>query len=231
MEGKMRAIQLFTLILAVTGAFTLAACAGFPGSPASVSVRSSGNEITESRDVSGFSAINLSGFGELNIAQTGTESLSIKADENFMPYLKTEVRDNTLYIGVIENTNFRSIPDITYTVTVDDLESLEVSGAGSIHVNDLDTSNLEVRVPGAGSIVVDGRVTTQNIDLSGAGSYDGSNLASENATIFSSGAGTATVQVSDDLDVTINGLGSVEYIGNPRVTQDINGLGTVQQRQ
>ncbi|MCL4262951.1 MAG: DUF2807 domain-containing protein [Anaerolineae bacterium] len=50
------------------------------------------------------------------------------------------------------------------------------------------------------------------------------------STIKSSGAGTAVVQVSDSLDVTIDGLGHVEYIGDPEVTQEINGVGSVRQR-
>ena len=42
--------------------------------------------------------------------------------------------------------------------------------------------------------------------------------------------GDAVVRVSSRLDVTISGVGSVEYIGNPQVSQDVQGTGSVERR-
>jgi len=36
--------------------------------------------------------------------------------------------------------------------------------------------------------------------------------------------------VSDALDATVGGVGSVEYIGDPRVTEHVSGLGSVRRR-
>src|SRR5437588_11641926 len=67
--------------------------------PASTTIRGSGNVITTHRDVSGFSEVALLGTGTLTITQTGSEALTIEAEDNIMPKIKTEVTNNRLMIG------------------------------------------------------------------------------------------------------------------------------------
>lgn len=197
-------------------------------------VAGSGNVVSESREVSGFSAVSLRGMGSVIIDQNGRESLLISADDNFLPYLQTEVRGDTLYIEAIDEDQhivFTDVTDLTFHVSAAALDTIELAGAGSIEVNDLDTETWQVNVPGAGSITVSGRTSAQTVEMEGAGSYNAEDLQSQEATIRSSGAGTAVVRVSDTLDVTIEGLGNVQYIGSPVVTQEISGLGSVSQRE
>ena len=197
-------------------------------------VAGSGNVVTETRPVSGFSAVSLRGMGSVIIDQNGSESLQISADDNFLPYLKTEVRGDTLYIEAsdeAEGVVFTDVTDLTFRINAAALEAVELAGAGSIEVNDLDTETWRVTVPGAGSVTVSGRTTEQSVEMEGAGSYNAADLESKEATIRSSGAGMAVVRVSDKLDVTIDGFGSVQYIGDPVVTQEINGLGKVSRQQ
>ncbi|MBK9055838.1 MAG: DUF2807 domain-containing protein [Chloroflexi bacterium] len=148
----------------------------------------------------------------------------------FCPYIETEVRGRELIIRMQEDTTFTNITDLTYHVTVATLDNLELSGAGDVEMLHLDGESWSVNLSGAGNITVSGQVDTQTIVISGAGSYNAEDLSSQNASVEHSGAGMAVVQVSDTLDVNISGLGSVEYIGDPAVTQEITGLGTVNQR-
>ncbi len=206
------------------------ACTVTSGNGDAETVRGSGNIVTEEREVSDFTSISLQGWGELIIDQTGSESLSITGDDNFLPYIETEVRGRELIIRMQEDTTFTNITDLTYHVTVATLDNLELSGAGDVEMLHLDGESWSVNLSGAGNITVSGQVDTQTIVISGAGSYNAEDLSSQNASVEHSGAGMAVVQVSDTLDVNISGLGSVEYIGDPAVTQEITGLGTVNQR-
>lgn len=197
-------------------------------------VAGSGNVVSETRPVSGFSAVSLRGMGSVIIDQNGSESLQISADDNFLPYLKTEVRGDTLYIEASDDAEgvvFTNVTDLTFRISAAALEAIELAGAGSIEVNDLDSETWRVTVPGAGSVTVSGRTDGQTVEMEGAGSYNAADLESKEATIRSSGAGTAVVRVSDKLDVTIDGFGNVQYIGDPVIKQEINGLGKVSQRQ
>ena len=45
-----------------------------------------------------------------------------------------------------------------------------------------------------------------------------------------SGAGRVVVRAEKTLDIDVSGAGVVEYIGNPKVTQDIRGVGRVRRR-
>lgn len=193
-------------------------------------IEGSGIIITENRELSGFTAVSLDGIGRLEIDQTGTDSISITGDDNILPHITTRVRNGTLIISVEENKTFTNIPDLVYQVTVASLESLELNGAGEIEVTNLDGERLEVTLDGGGSITLSGDVTSQEVDLNGLGFYNAENLTSEDVTIQQDGAGSAVVNASKTLDVTINGVGNVEYIGNPTVTQQLNGLGSVQQK-
>ncbi|MBC7333857.1 MAG: DUF2807 domain-containing protein, partial [Actinobacteria bacterium] len=68
----------------------------------------------------------------------------------------------------------------------------------------------------------------QKISISGVGSYDAKELESRNCKIVISGTGKATVNVSETLDINMSGIGSINYIGNPSVTQSITtGGGTI----
>lgn len=220
----------WTMVIALLTA-ALAACTGPFGRVGGAEiVPGSGNVVTETREVSGFTAVTLQGFGEVIIDQNGSETLTVTADDNFMEHVFTEVRGDTLFIRNTEGVVFTDVSELTFHIDAAALDSVELSGAGSMNISNLDTDRWQVTLPGAGSITVSGQTNSQTVELSGAGSYQAAELASQQATIESSGAGTAVVQVSDSLDVTINGLGNVEYIGNPTVTQEINGVGSVRQR-
>ena len=206
-------------------------CAGlFAGGGAGKMVSGSGTVVSETRDVSGFDRVLLQGMGKVVIDQSGTESLRISADDNFLPYIVIEVSGGTLTIKTTERVIFTDVTDLTYYVTAAELGGVELQGAGSMEISDLDTDSWQVKLPGAGSITASGRTVKQQVELSGAGSYDGQDLQSQEAEVVSNGAGKVVVRVSDTLDVTINGIGDVTYIGNPQVTQQINGVGTVSQQ-
>lgn len=219
-------IKHFILIVALTGLLVACRSAG----DSIETIRGSGNVTTEARDVSGFTSVSLQGMGQVVIDQAGSESLTITADDNFLPYIETRVRGRQLIISTRNHTVFTNVTDLTYHVTVNTLDSVELDGLGSIQVSHLDADKWRVDLAGGGSITVSGKVDAQTIEMNGAGAYTADALASREAVVRHSGAGLVVVQVSEQLDVRIDGVGTVEYIGSPTVKQTINGLGMVRQR-
>ena len=229
------------IVVALVAGLFLSACGA--------GVRGSGNITSESRDVSDFDEVVLEGIGNLTTQQTGSESLSIEAEDNIIPYLKSEVEGDRLIISVEDNTSINSTEPINYRLTVKDLNTLTLSGSGNIATTgisaddlaltlsgsgnieapDTDTDELKVRVPGSGNVRAAGKADSQDIDISGSGSYEAQDLESKEAEIDLGGSGKASVNVSDDLDVRIGGSGSVQYRGDPTVSQDIRGSGKVSQ--
>ena len=230
---KNNTIKITALILAVS-VLALVGCA-------------TGPYQTREESVSGFNRVSIETFGEVLISQGSEESLTIEAPRDYLRYVTTEVTDGTLYIKTRRGFVGGPVQRVTYTLTVKDLNEVSFSGAGSIKVFSLDTSdfkvsltgagsieiddlkadNLEVNLISAGAIVVAGNIKTQDVTLSGVGSYEAGDLRSDEANIQLTGAGSAVVWVENELAVNVSGVGSVTYFGDPEVTQNISGLGSV----
>jgi hypothetical protein len=212
--------------LLVIGLFSVSACAPFW----STMVTGSGHVRSEQRTVSGFDHVAFAGDGELTITQGSVDSLIVEADDNLLPYLTSSVSANTLHLGRQSNVTFLSATTITFIVTVKQLQGLTMSGAGNATVNNLVVPSFHVTLSGAGRARIIGSADSQSLSLSGAGTYDGSGFATKSATVEVNGAGNALVEVSETLTATVSGVGSVAYIGNPKVTQHITGAGGVHQQ-
>ncbi len=197
------------------------------GAGASGTTDGSGNVASEPRDVSGFDEVELRGVGTLSIRQTGSESLTVEAEEGVLAKIGTEVVNGRLVIGPEPDTTIRTTGPINYELTVGDLRALEVSGSGGIDAKDISTEKLATTISGSGTIEISGKVDSQQIDVSGSGDYRAEALESKEAKIAVEGAGSAVVNVSEALDAEVGGAGSVEYVGAPTIDQDVSGAGRV----
>jgi len=204
----------------------------------------SGNVTTETREVSNFDRVSLSGIGDLNVVQGEDEILSIEAEDNIIDNITAEVKDGTLYIGYDRKTILPTKP-IKFHLTMLNIHGLEtkgvsniqadlvqtdrldigISGTGNVNIQNLETGNLDVTISGAGNLTGKGQATQQTVNLSGAGNYDAVDIQSKDADITITGLGKVTVWVTDNLNVTISGTGGVDYYGSPQVSQRISGLG------
>lgn len=203
--------------------------------------------VIDVRQVSGFERVSLSSFGTMVIIQGDDEALEIEAQHYVTQRILTTVRNGTLDIGFRGTLFGEVIPTrgITYRLTVKDLSSITLTGAGRIRcaglttdrleirmtgvgtvdINDLEAEELDVLLSGAGSIDVSGEVGDQEVILSSVGEYRASDLRSQTASVRLSGAGRSILWAEDSLQVRISGLGSVEYYGEPDVHSEISGLG------
>ncbi|MEP6648961.1 MAG: DUF2807 domain-containing protein [Lapillicoccus sp.] len=180
--------------------------------------------------MSGFTAIELGGLGNVLISQTGSESLTVSAEDNVLPLLTSDVVDKVLKLGI------RRAPASTRTSRSPtrspwkDLTGLDVAGSGSQSGSNIKATGLRVRVAGSGSVTLSGTVDTQDIQMAGSGAYKGSGMASVATTINSAGSGNAEVAVRDRLEVNIIGSGSVTYSGSPQIKQSVLGSGSLQKK-
>lgn len=209
----------------------------------------------ETRELEEFNTINMRGIGKLFIEQGKDYRVTIQGDEIALQRITTQIKDGKLVIDVgrdwIEKISagfdFLSVHDIRIDVTVKALKELEVAGAADIEVNhirtdsltlkligasnvkvmDLKASTLHTEIPGAGKIRIDGTVKDQTIMLAGAANFSGHELESKTARVTLSGVGSAQLWVTDELDVSIAGVGSVEYFGFPTIKQSLTMLGKI----
>ena len=200
---------------------------GGTGDASSDATDGASNVTSESRDVSGFDEVELRGVGNLSINQTGSEFLMVEAQESVLPKIKTEVVNNRLIIGPEPNTSIQTTQPINYTLTVKDLNALKVSGSGDVQAQGISTDELAVTMSGTADVKISGEADSQEIDISGTGDYQAEGLESKEVKVDVGGTGSAIVNVSDELDAKVSGAGSVGYLGDPTVQQDVSGIGEV----
>ncbi len=206
---------LATAVLAVAA---LGACSSTTGS---------GTAASESRPVSGFSAVELAGVGTVVVEPGATESVSVEADDNILPMLTSDVAGGTLVLGTEPGSSVSPRTPIRYRVTVTDLSGLLVSGSGDITSAGAAGPALSVAISGSGTITAAGTTDRLSVDITGSGDFAGGSLTARDVDVTVSGSGTALVHASATLHASISGSGDVRYLGEPAVTKDVSGSGEV----
>ncbi len=193
-------------------------------------VRGSGIIKTESRSVIGFSSIAFNSEGKVTVQQTGKESLTISAEDNLLPLLETRVTDRILSIGTVNNTDINPTKPIEFVMEVKSLEGFTMTGVGSIEAKGIQAKQMTIALTGVGAMTIEGAADSLDLRLEGVGSYEGKDFKTKQAKVYSEGVGSAVLNVSDRLDAVVSGVGTVEYIGSPKVQKSGQGLGEVKQR-
>lgn len=190
-------------------------------------VTGSGTVTTETREVSGFSRIEMSSGGEIVVRVGDAESLTISAEDNFMPLIKTEVRSGWLVISHEPNKSLSPTQPLVYTITVPRLQEVKVNGGGPVTATGIDEDSFSVTVSGSSNFTLSGTAASQSYSINGSGFVNATELTGTRANVTITGMGSVDVNVSDSLDVTISGSGTVTYEGDPTITRDITGQGQV----
>ncbi|MFH0733998.1 MAG: head GIN domain-containing protein [bacterium] len=209
----------FVLAIAV---FTLSAC-HFR------SVKGSGNYNIEKRNIDNFSELELSGAFDVNLIIDDKTSLEIKAEDNLMKYIKTEVHGNSLSISTKKNLNPKR--KIVINITTPQLSGVSVSGANDLGVKGLKNEDFFVNLSGAGSVNVEGKTDELQVDISGAANLHAKNLIANDVRIDISGASDADVYANNSLNATVSGVGNINYYGNPpKVLHRVSGIGSIKRK-
>jgi hypothetical protein len=211
-------------------------------------IRGNGNVTTEVSDVDSFDAIKASGMFKVILVKGDKPGVKVETDENLQQYVKIDVRNSTLRVGMTQGQTYNPTRMEVYITTSGDLKELDLSGATSISADhvllgdnlDIDVSgagdiNLELnvgrlstKVSGAGSIKLKGNADHHQIRLSGAASMKCMDLKTTSTDVNLSGAGSANVYATETLEANISGVGSIKYGGNPQKTNfSKSGLGSI----
>jgi hypothetical protein len=190
-------------------------------------IEGSGNVVTETRELTTFHAVELNGAGEVTIEPGDSASITLMVEDNLIPYLTINVTVGRLVIGVRENIAFQNKEMMIYRVTYPNtLNELVIGGNGNMIVMSA-CEEMRARINGAGNIRLTGSGERLTVEINGAGQVNARDYAVSEAKATVNGMGVITVNAADSIDATIGGNGNIQYVGNPRVTQDIEGVGVV----
>lgn len=192
-------------------------------------VRGSGNRKTEKRDLGSFKSVDATGAFEVNIVCQQPQSFEIEGDDNLLPIIKTDVSDGVLLIHSDEPYNASKA--IAIRISIPNLEKFNSAGAGDVHVSGVKNDQLVLSNTGAANIEASGETKFVDIKSTGAGNIETEKLQAERARVSVAGAANVDVYASQQLDVTVSGIGGVTYSGNPAVVnKSVSGIGSVSRK-
>jgi hypothetical protein len=209
----------------------------------------SGKIIRDTREVSGFTSVAISGAGDATLTLGDSESLVIEADDNIAPLIEANVINGRLMIGLKPGSSYSTNSGVRYTISAKSLTGLETSGSGNasvtnkaaadsftartsgsgnIKLNELQVKTLEAFTSGSGNIdVAGGQADRLTVTTSGSGNFTAGGLQCASANAATSGSGNVTVWVTGSLTARTSGSGDVRYYGQPAVSKTESGSGRV----
>ena len=187
-----------------------------------------GKVISEFRELSNFSAINVIGDFDVKLIPSSDFSVKLESHGNILPYIKTQVIDGELlvsYQGSSQVVNGRS----NLIVQLPDLTGIEMEGDPDVQIIGSFTGE-HLRLAGSGNGIVefDGG-SYSNLRVLSVGNFKvkAFDLHTLQCEVETQGNGNLKVNVEEILKVKINGNGLVYYMGNPIVDSEVNGGGKV----
>jgi hypothetical protein len=185
----------------------------------------------QSRTVSAFSAIDVSGYYNVNVTIGNPQSLVVKINGNLLPFITTTVRGKTLTVQSKRGYLLRpqGIPEID--IVVKSLEKIALSGNNHLTLMNYRGNELRIDFSGANQFVGQGTVSALYLKASGNTDIDARRLFANKVDIDVNGNSKILVSAKDQLLIAISGNGVINYLGNPKISQTINGSGTITKMQ
>ena len=192
-------------------------------------VRGSGKTAVETRDVTGFTGVDVGGVFQVEITAQKDFSVQIEGDDNLVPLVKTEVRGGILRI----ETGQRVSPSnaLRVRISAPNIDNIEASGVANVDLSGVKNGNLHVDTSGASKINIAGETSDLTAEVSGASFINAEELTAQNAIVGASGASRVSVFALNRLEGDASGASRIIYSGNPKsVDKRSSGAGSVREK-
>lgn len=209
-----------------------------------------GPVVTETRAISNFHGVSTGVPGKINFTIDPVYKVEIKAQQNIIDAMLTNVVNGILDIDFRHDVRVREHENITINISAPSADFFRLSGSGDIAAEgNLVSQNLVLELSGSGSIMVDkatvadkinarisgsgnmsvlnGSAKNEELRISGSGNMNLADVAAERAEVNISGSGDMRVNLSQALSAKISGSGSIYYKGNPSISSQVSGSGTI----
>jgi hypothetical protein len=207
-----------------------------------------GQIVKETRNVAAVEGVALAFSGNVYITQGSSQKVEIEAEKSTLEIIETKVDGNTLVLKT-KNGHWHDLGKITAYITLPEIDhlsisgsgdmicesglktqeiKLEISGSGSMKINNLEAGEISATITGSGDMSITGNSNDQNkmdVSITGSGSFKGAEIPVGEASVTITGSGSATVHALKELETNITGSGSVLYKGNPQVNASATGSG------
>ncbi|MBK8556520.1 MAG: DUF2807 domain-containing protein [Lewinellaceae bacterium] len=209
-------------------------------------IKGSGALVNEVRNPSDFDQVSISVPGKIRLQKGPDYQVDIQIESSLVPYLETEVRNGRLDVYFSRNTY--DVDDLEITITAPDFKGIDVSGSaallcedqlsgdvldlnvsgsGSMLLNNILLTTVQSKISGSGAITLKGVAEHLEANISGSGNLEALDCPVKTADLTISGSGSIRCEVYDQLKANISGSGCVYYKGSPVLDVSTSGSGKV----
>lgn len=204
--------------------------------------------------VNSFSEVKFEGAAHWILIPASEEKVVIESkSKDIFDKITVKQSESLLTISTIEKDKSitKLFKSITIKVYFKSLDKVSLSGVGSVKADKQitaekftatlrGTGNIELNIRcsefvgnmfGTGTLNVIGTADMGVIRVEGVGTFEGYEFVTIDMDITVSGVGVAKVYATGNLTATLNGVGSIRYMGDPKTKNlDSNGLGSIKQK-
>ena len=186
-----------------------------------------GNTVTEDKDFTDFTCVDIEGAFDVEIVQSNSFSVTISADEDYFDYIVVSKMGDTLKISIEPRHTFTDFTVgariLKADITMPALYGLEISGATEANISGFTSSgDFRVNVSGASTLVLkDIESGDTEFKVSGASKVSGS-LVAEDVKFEVSGASKVTlVGSAGNMVLDASGASNVDLANYPLNNADM----------
>ena len=207
------------------------------------SITGNGNISEEERPVSYFNTIKVSSGINVYLSQGDNEKISVKADENLLDIIKTEIENEELKIYASEQIRHSKSKKVY--VTVNDIEKISTSSGSNLYTetdiksNNLDLSSssgsnmklnvetnfIDASASSGANLMIEGITRDIEMDVSSGANIKAEDLIATICKAKASSGANAWITVKEKLNGEASSGGNVFYLGNPDKIQVNNSSG------
>jgi Putative auto-transporter adhesin, head GIN domain len=213
--------------------------------------RGNGQRVSESRNVSGFTRIQLS--APMNIVvRPGKFAVTLNTDSNVAPLVRTDVQGDTLHIS-LEAHHLELQGKHLIQISMPEFRGVHIQGSGDADISGFKQSGqvqlriagsgdvtyagtsegLEVKVEGSGNVTLpEGTAGALHVSIDGSGDLRAASFRAKNASVSVNGSGNADLQVSGGaVQLAVNGSGDIRWSGDASAVSSVtHGSGSIRKR-
>jgi hypothetical protein len=194
----------------------------------------SGPPVTQTRELTGFSELEVSGDVSLDIRlfNRPDPGVRITAGSKAIDRIRTRVVDGRLEVST-KSRGLTIGPDplgaVSISLGVPALDGLRVDGSADVMLSGLSAKAFVLRISGSGDVRARGRVDDLELEVDGSANTQLRDLSTQNATVRTDGSGDTDLRVARSLELVLEGSGDITYRGTPAISSRIEGSGDVRQ--
>lgn len=205
-------------------------------------VKGSGYVLTQQRETGYFNSIEVAQNISVYIVQGELQPITVEADNNLFPYIKTVVRNSVLKIYIVDTVSIVKFADMNVLISMPAIASLQARQQSFIDASPqmwnvknvtLDASSgsriklaakaasIEVNAKTSAMVELKGHTEELDADLKTAARLDARNLEADRVELELATGAKAEVKVNSEIEYDLCGNAKLVYKGNPKVTKSI----------